>query len=330
MMSRLTIFRSLAVLGLAVSSASLADQMMGDPTYCSFDSGCEEVTSSAYGKPLGIPLPFVGLVGFAGTLSLTLLGRDRATTNARRLVLLAAIGGLVLILVQVAVLGRICPLCLVADGCAIAMGLLAIVPFPSSACATFVRVAWSAAAAFVIAVPILLASLDAQPDPPDWVRAQWVDGKINVVEVTDFECDHCRKADEYMRDALKDRGEVHLVRIPIAMQKHPHSRPAAIAFLAAQAQGRGEEMGQALFTATSLAPADCRRLAETLGLRMTEYDRVVADPAADAEVTTRSEAARIVGSGAPLVWIQSHYFQGSPTEEKFDGPLRRARPYRAQ
>lgn len=324
---RLPIFRFVAVIGLAASSASLADQALGHGSFCSFESGCEAVTSSAYGKPLGIPLPTLGLAGFAAVLGFTLIGRERVS---RRLAHLAALIGLALIVVQFAVLHRVCPLCLVADAAAMGLGLLAIAPLPALPARAISRATWFVLAVLAVLVPLAIGLLDEAPDPPDWIQSHWVEGKITVVEVTDFECEHCRKADEYLRDALKTRSDVNFARIPVPMPKHANSRPAALAFHAAKAQGRGEPMAVALFAAASRTPADCRGLAEKLGLNLLEYDRVVADPATDDRVRVATAAAKAAGPGVPLIWIQSHLIYGSPTPDNFDGPLRRAKPYHAK
>ena len=323
---RLPIFRFVSVIGLAASSASLTDQALGHGSFCSFDSGCEAVTNSAYGKPLGIPLPALGLAGFAAVLGFTLIGRERLS---RRLAHLGALIGFALIVVQFVVLHRACPLCLVADVAAILLGLLAVTPLPAGPASARNRAVWFVLAVIAVLIPLAIGFLDEAPDPPDWIQSHWVEGKITVVEVTDFECEHCRKADEHLREAFKDRGDVNFVRIPIPMPKHANSRPASLAYHAAKAQSRGEAMAEALFASGSRTPVDCRRIAEKLGLNLTEYDRVVADPATDDRVSAATAAAKAAGPGVPLIWIQTHLIYGSPTPDNFDGPLRRAKPYRA-
>jgi uncharacterized membrane protein len=327
---RLELMRGLAVIGLAASSASLADQALGDGTFCSFESGCEAVTSSAWGKPFGVPLPIFGLVGFASILGLSLVSSATTRSLVRRLSLVGALIGISLIVVQLVVLGRTCPLCLVADNAALFLGLLALAPVPAVASSLAMRGLWAGLGLLGAALPLFFALAESNEDPPDWIRDHWVEGKVNIVEVTDFECEHCRRADEYVRDALKERPDVNLVRIAVAMPKHPHSKPAAIAYRAALAQGRGKEMAEQLFVAEILTPAECRRIAERLGLNLAEYDRVASDPATAEEVEAISAKARASGPGAPMFWIQSHVAYGSPSIDNFDRPLSRARPYRKQ
>lgn len=327
---RMLILRFLCIMALAASAASLADQSFGDGTFCGFESGCESVTSSEYGKPLGIPLPVFGIMGFGAILALALVGGEKCVRFARWLSFLAAAAGAALIFVQVAVLGHVCMLCMVVDSCAILAGLACIRPLPTGPPSSAVRGVASVLAVLAVLTPLVFAYSDVKPDPPDWVKAHWTANKVTVVEVTDFECEHCRRADEYVREVLKTRDDIKFVRIPIEMPKHSHSRAAAIAYRGALAQGRGTEMAEALFASPALTAPDCRAVAEKLGLKMAEYDRVVSDPATDAEVSAMSAAARAAGPGVPLIWIQSHVIFGSPTIQTFDEPLSRSRPYRTQ
>src|SRR5439155_4250373 len=125
-----------------------------------------------YGRPLGIPLPVAGVLGFAAILGLSLVGSERAATAVRWL---AAAGGLVgagLILVQATVLGRYCHLCLAADGGAIAVAAFVLagrsLPCPGPV-STLARLSWVDASAVAIFVPLVVAAAGAGPAPPPWV-----------------------------------------------------------------------------------------------------------------------------------------------------------------
>src|SRR5437870_12606011 len=69
--------RVLSLVAVAVSAAQLADSLTKAGTFCPFEGDCEAVTASAYGNPLGVPLPVVGVFGFATLFALTLT-RGRA------------------------------------------------------------------------------------------------------------------------------------------------------------------------------------------------------------------------------------------------------------
>ena len=47
--------RSLALVALVVSAAQLADTLTAAGAFCPFEGDCEAVTTSAYGRPLGVP-----------------------------------------------------------------------------------------------------------------------------------------------------------------------------------------------------------------------------------------------------------------------------------
>src|SRR5215510_12131896 len=106
-----------ALVGLAVSVALAIDYLGPAPAYCA-EGGCATVRESAWSHPLGIPMPIVGAAFFATMLALVALG-----PRAQRLARAAAIGGgaaaLGLILLQGAVIGAWCKLCLIVDSSAI-------------------------------------------------------------------------------------------------------------------------------------------------------------------------------------------------------------------
>src|SRR5262245_24978468 len=102
---RITVLRLVALAALVLSSASLVDSVIA-PTYCSFRSECGEVSSSSYGRPFGVPLPILGLIGFALIYCLSLAPSRHAQLTVRLLSLLAGVIGASLIVIQVAVLNR--------------------------------------------------------------------------------------------------------------------------------------------------------------------------------------------------------------------------------
>src|SRR5687767_8453778 len=107
----------LAIVGIGASIASLVDYFGTSPTFCT-EGGCATVRASAWARPLGIPLPIIGIAYFAVMIALAILPRPRL----RRV--FAALGGaaaLGLIAIQAFVIEAWCKLCLVADPAAIAL-----------------------------------------------------------------------------------------------------------------------------------------------------------------------------------------------------------------
>jgi len=326
---RLILFQSVTILALTTCAAIVADELGSRPLYCGFRGGCEEVLSSPYGHLVGIPLSWIGIVGFAGLLALAISGNRRASMCLVVASTLAGMVGAVLIAIQLVVLRRTCTLCLVVDVSAITLAAVAVAAYGSAAGAAFVswpkKAAWLTAGALAISVPVAWAWLAPARSVSEQVRAHWIDGKIAIVEVTDFDCPHCRVADAVLSKVLQEfPGPIHFVRLAAAMPAHANSRPAARAYLAATAQGKAEEMAGELFRSASCSCDDCRRIAESLCLDLRRYDADIADPATDAEIDATVSWAQSAGRGLPLIWIQDHYFYGVPAASDLRGALRRA------
>ena len=116
---KLAVFRLLALAAMGVCMAMLLDYLLPSPAFCGFTAGCEEVTHSAYGRPLGIPLPLWGLGAFGAFCGLTLCPGGRLGRLIGPAAVLAGLGGLSFILLQLLVIRRVCPLCMVIDAAAL-------------------------------------------------------------------------------------------------------------------------------------------------------------------------------------------------------------------
>jgi uncharacterized membrane protein len=321
------LLRVFALVALAASGASLADSAFAEAAYCGFESGCGAVTASEYARPLGVPLPAVGLIGFGVVFGLTLFPADRAIGLLRVLAAVAGAVGLGLIVVQLAVLHQVCPLCLVADGSGLA---LAVAAFAGRARETTglgwpARIVWIVAAVAAAGFPLLFAWGRADPSPPEQVTALWADGAVTLVELTDFDCPHCKDAEAALRPFLRNHPDVRFVRLPAPLPKHDNARPAARAYLAARAQGKGEEMAAALFAADDRGFDACRKLAAGLGLRLAEYDRTARDPRTEAELDATVAWARPLDTGVPVMWLQDRRFTGVPTPQVLEDAYQKAK-----
>jgi uncharacterized membrane protein/thiol-disulfide isomerase/thioredoxin len=375
--------RLILVFALAVCGAILGEHLFAG-SYCDFRSGCGSVLESPYAQPLGVPLPIVGLVGFGLLYVLTLFPGRGAFVYVGPLALAAGLAGLALILVQVLVLGKTCELCLLVDGSAIALALVALLggmlrpawetargrragvdtgfadpvraeaapvagwgrestahtpspsPLPLSGLDSpgraelpplswLGRSAWLAGAVWAVFLPPLLAWVWAPPAVPEQVKDLWVEGKITVVELVDFDCSSCRSAEPQLEAFRKKMGDqIRFIRLPAPMRAHEQARPAAKAFLAAEKQGKGDKMAAALFAASSRDPEECRKLAKNLGLDLKQYDRLVDDPATDAQLDATLDWAEATGRGLPLIWVGDQMLTGLITRESLQIAYRKA------
>lgn len=300
----------LALVGLGASVASLFDYLSPAPTFCS-TTGCATVRASEWSHLAGIPLPAFGIVYFVVMGVLAFLPRRRTR------IALAAIGagvGVGLILIQAFAIGAWCKLCLIADPAAIA-GALVIVGGAGTLRATWPNIAATlpAGALVVLGLGLYAHRPIASVAVPDFVTREQKPGTVTIVEFVDFECPYCRAMNEQLTDALgKTRKPVRIVRKMVPLPGHPHAVPAAMAWVAADAQGKGDEMAQALFTAKpeDLTPAGCEALAVKLGCEVMKYRETFASQ----ELQSRIKQDVLDGqklNGLPTIFIGTQKFEGS-------------------
>jgi len=226
---------ALALVGFGASTASLIDYYGDVPTFCA-ESGCATVRASEWSHPLGIPLAAFGVAYFTVMIALSFLPRLRLRIALAAIGAAFAVGFIVL---QAAVIGAWCKLCLVADPAAIAGGLAVI------GGATTVRVSLRNLAATVPAAGLVVLGLGlwtnapAEPEQPlpECVAREQIAGKVTIVEFVDFECPFCRALDKKLTVALdRTRQPVRIVRkmVPIVRDtaaaisttqgRQPHTR----------------------------------------------------------------------------------------------------------
>jgi protein-disulfide isomerase len=164
--------------------------------------------------------------------------------------------------------------------------------------------------------------------PPAIAREQRA-GTVAVVDFVDFECPHCRAFHGRLVEAMaRTRVPVRVVRKMIPLPQHRGALPAAVAWLCADAQGRGDEMAEALLSAPAsrLTPAGCEEIAGQLGLDLERYRSDAAQPSIQARLAADMADARAVGlRGLPTVYIGRQVFHGaSASVDDLVAALRRA------
>lgn len=314
------LIRCTALAALAVCAALWMAYLRPESRLCGFDFDCDEVLSSRFAKVAGVPLPVFGMLAFAAILACSLSSQPRWGRLLRYLSLAASLAGLTLISIQVFVLRRVCPFCLVTDCCALLIAYAAFgwrgdaVPVLSGR----VRHLWLGAAVAALGLGAALGTAGswrpAEEDTtvPPQVAAHWVPDKVTIVEVVDFQCPHCRAMHLVLTHFLYLQGkDIHYVRIVAPMPKHPQARDAARAYLCAQAQGQGEAMAEDLFRADDLSPSACERLAVALGLKKSAYQTCVASVETEGHIEANvSWVMKACPQGLPCLWVQDQRLSG--------------------
>jgi protein-disulfide isomerase len=108
-----------------------------------------------------------------------------------------------------------------------------------------------------------------------------------------------------LKQVVKANPDVRLVYKHYALPNHPRARPAAIASVAAQRQGKFWEMHDLLFqNQRTLDDASIRRHAESISLDMEAFDRDLNDPEIANFVDEEGLQARRAGvTGTPNVFV---------------------------
>jgi protein-disulfide isomerase len=317
-----------------------------DSGFCGPSGGCEAARRSGigyYGSPY-VTLPLFALLAFGALLGLSLrrpsapagsgpsvLWRDPSLT------LFAASGvgaviGLGLLAYQAFGLGEFCWLCVVVDVSALASAVFAFLAARATrsrgtpAAGVLHPGAWLVIAALIVAGPLVWDAIKPAPPIPPAISALYQPGKINVVEVVDFECPYCRRLHGVLGPLLAEYGsEVHLVRAHRPLLQHQNARHAARIAICAAQQGKGNEMANRLFEIT-LSPDSISRAAQALRLDPLELDRCLASEATEAALA-RDEALLPDGQlrGLPTTFIGGKQFVGVPSEAALRDALERAR-----
>jgi len=140
------------------------------------------------------------------------------------------------------------------------------------------------------------------------------DALVTLVEFSDYQCPFCSRAHATIQQVQRDYGS----RLRVVMKEfplttiHPMARGAALAALAAGAQGKYWEMHDKLFAnQRALDPASLEGYARELGLDLVRFKADLASPRS-AEVIERDvDLGSGVGvSGTPAVFINGRRLAG--------------------
>jgi uncharacterized membrane protein/protein-disulfide isomerase len=302
---------------------------------CGFYGDCDHVLHSQFSQGLGVPLPFLGVAAFATIFGISLFPARRTMPLLCLLTLAAGLMGLVLILSQMFVIRNLCPYCLFVDASALFAAFFAVggnwrEPFRSLSGRALCVWLGSAVAAVGVGATIggvvSWKSPEQTPTAPPQVTRLWTAGKINIVEVADFECPHCRQMHAVLMQLLAEEGDnVRFVRLTAPMPSHPHSRHASRAFVCAQEQDRGEEMAEALFVAWDLTPDGCEQLATSIGLSQPAFRACVVAPDTDQRLNADVEWVKVASPrGLPVIWVQDRMLFGVQPIEALRDAVREA------
>jgi protein-disulfide isomerase len=139
------------------------------------------------------------------------------------------------------------------------------------------------------------------------------DALVTLTEFSDYQCPYCRQANTTVQQVeRKYAGKIRVVmkQFPL-VSIHPQARPAALAALAAGAQGKYWEMHDKLFASPQLDPATLEGYARELGLDVERWKRDQQDPKLAAIITRDTDLGSNVGvGGTPAFFVNGRRLPG--------------------
>jgi protein-disulfide isomerase len=138
--------------------------------------------------------------------------------------------------------------------------------------------------------------------------------KVTIVEFSDFQCPFCSRAVPTIKQLLADyKDDVAVVFRNKALPFHENARPAALAFQAANRQGKAWELHDKMFeNQKSLGRQNLEEYAAGLGLDMTKFRADMDGPEVAKEVDEDDKAADAAeASGTPCFFINGRRIAGA-------------------
>ncbi len=338
-----TAIRVLSLCALFFASMLAVDYYMSANTFCHEGAQCEVVAKSEFGQKYGIFLPTLGLVAYSFFLfssfffsktRWTVFGKSARTFWLPLAIICCAIGALLFIVVQATQIHAFCWLCMGIDTSAILMVIPAVllilgrkselegkktVGHPVLWLALFIAIvggplSWGMYKPAVLDTSAATASAEEyqkQIDEkvPEFIKSKYVEGKINVYEISSFGCPFCRKLHPELNKLLAEYGDkINFVRttLPIHM-----SDDACAAYYCAQKQGKGTEFAECMFESPAEDAEGIVKHGTECDIPKDEFIQCIQSEEAQNAVANDKKAVKECGfKGAPTVWIDAQTIVG--------------------
>jgi len=147
------------------------------------------------------------------------------------------------------------------------------------------------------------------------------DAKVTIIEFADFQCPYSKALAETLKDLQAAHGaDVRIEFRHHPLSSHPNARLAALAAIAADAQGKFWEMHDALFAhADALTRPDLERYAAELKLDVAVFKTALDQDAGKPKLVRDVRVAGLFGAlGTPTVFVNGRAMLGAPSRDALD------------
>ena len=138
--------------------------------------------------------------------------------------------------------------------------------------------------------------------------------KVTIAEISDFQCPFCKRATPTVKEVeAKYPKDVAVVFVNQPLPFHEHAMEAALAFQAANRQGKAWELHDKMFeNNTELGRANIEKWAGEIGLNVARFKKDWDDPKLKDEVAADQKLANSVGAnGTPTFFINGRELVGA-------------------
>lgn len=132
---------------------------------------------------------------------------------------------------------------------------------------------------------------------------------VTLVLFSDFQCPYCSRVQPLLEQLLEQNPEtVKIVFKHLPLPMHKEAKPAALAAIAAQNQGKFWQMHDALFsTSKALSKKNIETAAASIGLDMEQFKKDLAAPATTQKLHKDiADAQKSDVGGTPTLFINGH------------------------
>jgi predicted DsbA family dithiol-disulfide isomerase/uncharacterized membrane protein len=322
-----------ALLALGVSAALSVDYFGIEAVYCGPDSGCDLAKALAHRWLYPLPVPLVGLFGFTTLLALSAFTWRRAV---RRLLIatasVAGLSGLGLLGIQVWVLKRFCPGCVLVDLLAVVIAIAALL-FGRTDDAARPRVSrltplvLALYGCFAILIPGLWPHFRPEaPVPTPLLSLQSKTGQT-LVEFVDLQCPHCVALYPTLEQLRREYGSsLEVRRFHVPTERHRLARKAALLLRCTSRPEDAERLERALFLTAPLTDKTLNEAATSLGFSQLSMERCWTDPNFERVLSEHRALFRRLGHlGLPTVFVGGERIVGAMPAVVYRAAIEKAR-----
>ena len=324
-----TAIRLLSLSALFFASMLCVDYYFNANTFCHEGASCDAVAHSEFGQKYGIFMPTLGMLAYSfffltsfffAKTRLTFLKKKLSTFWVPLAIICCAIGALLFIVVQAFEINAFCWLCMGIDTSAILMVIPAIFLFLNKSeeeetpeklakSPIFHAVGWIGLYLLTALGPITWGSFQppvgkVSSDVPAYIQSFYKPGKVNIVEISSFDCPHCRELHPQLSALLQqydDRINFTRLSIPLSQRKE-----ACVAYYCAEQEKKSEQYADCLFKEPSKESGKLLEYARECSINEDSFKSCLTDPKTSEAVDQMLDNIRSIDfKGAPTVWIDN-------------------------